>query len=246
MPLWADLREHFRGRVCLPGVVYSEEMRVGQRESTRAGESLQITPAAAWHGGLRNVRMSTAPAPLLRSAALAAEVAGPATVPYTFAERVGIVPVHPARVRPRPYYHPITDFGLYDYDEVSPEEKALTARWMAKVFEFNSATPLAVLCVTGCIVLPLHTVYRMPLLVAAGATGVAAEITRAYMAAAPERQDLDDFILAKEIWYIKNVETYQLGIPRIPRGREAEYHAYLDGSVSTDQQLPDELLDALH
>ncbi|ORC87712.1 uncharacterized protein TM35_000201210 [Trypanosoma theileri] len=246
MPLWEDLREHFRGRVCIPGVVYSEELRVSQREGIRNAEIPQTAESTAWRGGLRNVRMSTAPALLLRSAASAADVEGPATVPYTFAERVGIVPVHPARVRPRPYYHPTTDFGLYDYDEISPEEKALTARWMAKVFEFNSAVPLGVLCATGCIVLPLHSVYRMPLLVAAGATGVVAEITRAYMSAAPERQDLDDFILAKEIWYIKNVETYQLDIPRIPKGREAEYHAYLDGSISTVQQLPDELVDALH
>ncbi|RNF02681.1 hypothetical protein TraAM80_06203 [Trypanosoma rangeli] len=200
----------------------------------------------AWRGNLRNVRLDTTPALLLRKSGANQLLLGPEEDLYTFWERIGVVPMHPSRVQPRQYYHPITDFGLYDYDEVPPEERNLTAGWMAKVLEFNGAVPLGVVCATGCVVLPLHTVYRMPLLVAAGSTAVMVVITQAYMSAAKERQDLDDFILSKEIWYIKNVEAYQLGIPRIPKGREAEYHAYMDGTVSSAQVLPDELIDALH
>ncbi|CAD2221608.1 hypothetical protein AGDE_06545 [Angomonas deanei] len=116
---------------------------------------------------------------------------------------------------------------------------------MAQVMEFNGAIPAGVLCVAACVVLPLHTVYRMPLLVAAGLTGVAVEVTRSYMAASKERQDLDDFILAKEIWYIKNVETYQVGIPRMPRGREKEYQSYIDVNSSDGQRIPQHLVDDL-
>ncbi|KEG14809.1 hypothetical protein DQ04_00301190 [Trypanosoma grayi] len=236
---WNRVRQRLRGRVCIPGVVYSDEIDAAARLQEQQEASL-------WRGNLRNIRMDTVPGLLLRSNSPDQARTGPEEAPYTFWERVGVVPVHPSRVRPRQYYHPTTDFGLYDYDEVPPEEKELTARWMAKVLEFNGAVPLGILCFAGCLVLPLHTVYRMPLLVASGATGVAVEIVRAYMSAAKERQDLDDFILAKEIWYIKNMEAYQLGIPLIPKGREAEYHAYMDGAISTTQELPDDLIDALH
>ncbi|PBJ71451.1 hypothetical protein BCY84_16793 [Trypanosoma cruzi cruzi] len=237
--MWDRVWRRLRGRVGVPGVVYSDEIDA-------ASQLRDQREASTWRGNLRNVRVETAPALLLRTSGGDQVLPGPEEDPYTFWERIGFVPVHPSRVRPRQYYHPITDFGLYDYDEVSPEEKELTAAWMAKVLEFNGAVPLGILCAAGCIVLPLHTVYRMPLLVAAGATGVMVEITRSYMSAARERQDLDDFILAKEIWYIKNVEAYQLGIPFIPKGREAEYHSYMDGTVSSSQVLPDELIDALH
>ncbi|EPY32967.1 hypothetical protein STCU_02555 [Strigomonas culicis] len=201
----------------------------------------------AYKGTIRNVRVETAQPRLLEAGSPTATRPGPEEEPYTFWERVGLVPVHPSRIRARQYYHPITDFGLYDYDEVSPEEKDLTARWMAQVMEFNGAIPAGVLCVAGCLVLPLHTVYRMPLLVGAGITGVAIEVTRSYMAASKQRQDLDDFILAKEVWYIKNVETYQLGVPRMPKGREKEYQSYVDATASTQmQQLPAQLIDDLH
>lgn len=224
-----------RGEPSIPGVVYSEDM-------TDLASALEQQRNVAWGGNLRNVRLDTAPDLIIRTSSASEARPGPETEPYTFWERIGLVPVHPSRVRARQYYHPITDFGLYDYDEISPEEKELTAKWMAKVMEFNGATPAGILCVAGCFVLPLHTVYRMPLLVAAGITGVAVEVTRAYMAASQQRQDLDDYLLSKEIWYIKNVETYQLGLPRIPRGREREYQRYVDGAVSDQSQgLPDEL-----
>ncbi|KPA76283.1 hypothetical protein ABB37_08014 [Leptomonas pyrrhocoris] len=224
-----------RGEPSIPGVVYSEDM-------TDLAASLEQQLRTPWVGNLRNVRMETAPALIVRTSSPQESKPGPETEPYTFWERVGLVPVHPSRVRARQYYHPITDFALYDYDEISPEEKELTAKWMAKVMEFNGATPAGILCAAGCVVLPLHTVYRMPLLVAAGITGVAVEVTRAYLAASQQRQDLDDYLLSKEIWYIKNVETYQLGLPRIPRGREREYQQYVDGAVSGQtQELPEAL-----
>lgn len=220
--------------VDVPGVIYSDDLDVDAE--------LQRFEGLQWLGELRNVWKETVPDELLAlSDPSRAAKAGPEVEPYTFWERVGFVPVHPSRVRARQYYHPITDFGLYDYDEVSPEEKELTARWMARVMEFNGAIPAGVLCAAGCVVLPMATHFRMPLLVAAGITGVAVEVTRSYMAAFAQRQDLDDFLLAKEIWYIKNVETYQLGIPRIPRGREREYQDSVEGDA-----LSQELLDALH
>lgn len=222
----------------VPGVVYSDEMRLDELISLKE---------AKWDGVLRNVRMETAPAILTQGNALNEEKPGPEKEPYSFWERVGIVPVHPSRVRQRQYYLPITDFALYDYDEASPEERDLTARWMARVMQFNGYVPAGVLAVGACIALPFPTPIRMPLLIATGLSGVALELTRSYLRAAEERQDLDDFIMAKEIWYIKNVETYQLGIPRMPRGREKEYHAYLDSSQTVMQEpLPPELLDALH
>ncbi|KAG5508599.1 hypothetical protein GH5_06851 [Leishmania sp. Ghana 2012 LV757] len=224
-----------RGEPTIPGVVYSDQMQ-------NIKEDLERQQNIQWAGNLRNVRLDSAPDLIVRTSSSSAAPPGPEEQPYTFWERVGLVPVHPARVRARQYYHPITDFALYDYDELSPEEKELTAKWMARVMEFNGATPAGILCAAGCLVLPLHTIYRMPLLIAAGITGVAVEVTRAYMAASQQRQDLDDFLLAKEIWYIKNIETYQLGIPRIPRGREREYQQYVDGAgLMQAQGLPEEL-----
>ncbi|KAG5508263.1 hypothetical protein JKF63_05519 [Porcisia hertigi] len=230
--VWRRLREG----PSIPGVVYSDQLQ-------NIKEDLERQQNIKWGGNLRNVRLESAPDLIVRTSSGSAARPGPEEVPYTFWERIGLVPVHPSRVRARQYYHPITDFALYDYDEISPEEKELTAKWMARVMEFNGATPAGILCAAGCLVLPLHTVYRMPLLVAAGITGVAVEVTRAYMAASQQRQDLDDFLLAKEIWYIKNVETYQLGIPRIPRGCEREYQQYFDGGSSMQSQgLPEELV----
>ncbi|GET87689.1 hypothetical protein, conserved [Leishmania tarentolae] len=236
MPGLGNVWRWLRGESRIPGVVYSDQLQ-------NIKEELERQQSIRWAGNLRNVRLESAPELIVRTSSSSAALPGPEEEPYTFWERIGLVPVHPSRVRARQYYHPITDFALYDYDEVSPEEKELTAKWMARVMEFNGATPAGILCAAGCLVLPLHTVYRMPLLVAAGITGVAVEVTRAYMAASQQRQDLDDFLLAKEIWYIKNVETYQLGIPRIPRGREREYQHYVDGGVPmSSQELPEELV----
>ncbi|CAG9572367.1 conserved hypothetical protein [Leishmania major strain Friedlin] len=240
MPGLGSLWRWLRGEPAIPGVVYSDQLQ-NIREEFERQQSIR------WAGNLRNVRLESAPDLIVRTSSSSAALPGPEEEPYTYWERIGLVPVHPSRVRARQYYHPITDFALYDYDEVSPEEKELTAKWMARVMEFNGATPAGILCAAGCLVLPLHTVYRMPLLVAAGITGMAVEVTRAYMAASQQRQDLDDFLLAKEIWYIKNVETYQLGIPRIPRGREREYQQYVDGGALMQlQELPEELARDLH
>ncbi|CCW69677.1 unnamed protein product [Phytomonas sp. Hart1] len=237
----ANLLRRLRGDpVGVPGVIYSDQIEIDME--------LEQHRSVHWLGELRNVRMETVPHQLVEAdAAQQHTIPGPEDQPYTFWERLGLVPVHPSRVRARQHYHPITDFALYDYDEISPEEKELTARWIVRVMTFNTAVPAGILAAAGCLFLPFHTVYRMPLLVASAVTGVGVEITRSYMSALKERQDLDDFILAKEIWYIKNVETYHLGIPRIPRGREDEYQSYLDSSkLSQTRELPQELLDSLH
>lgn len=239
MPSLAAVWRWLQGYPSGPGIVYSEDMH-------DVNEKLAELKERRWQGNLQHVRMDNVPDLFVEYAGVAKAKPGPEEEPYTLWERAGLVPVHASRVRERQYYYPVTDFGMYDYDDISPEEKELTARWMARVMEFNGAVPAGILCATGCVVLPLHTRFRMPLLVAAGALGVAVEVTRSYMAASKQRQDLDDFILAKEIWYIKNVETYQLGIPRIPRGREAEYHAFIDPSGASTQTLPQELVDALH
>ncbi|CCW65704.1 unnamed protein product [Phytomonas sp. EM1] len=238
--MFANLLRRLKGDlVGIPGVVYSDQIDIDKE--------LERHQSVRWLGELRNARMETVPSELAEADVTQQHsIPGPEDQPYTFWERVGLVPVHPSRVRARQYYHPVTDFALYDYDEVSPEEKELTARWMVRVMEFNTAVPAGILCTAACLLLPLHTVYRMPLLTAAAVTGVGVEVTRSYMAAFKERQDLDDFILAKEIWYIKNVETYQLGIPRMPRGREREYQSYLDSSnLSQTRELPQELVDSL-
>lgn len=220
----------------IPGVTHS-------RQLTQEALSNEID-GTRWTGGLQHVNMDTAPPLLLSSLNTINDIRpGPEHDPYTFWERAGLVPVHPSRVRPRQFYHPITDFALYKYDDISPEEKELTARWMARVMEFNGAIPAGILCAAGCFVLPLHTVYRMPLLVAAGITGVAVELTRAYMGASEQRQDLDDFILAKEIWYIKNIETYQLGVPRMPVGKEQLFQDCMDSSGNIKYDPPEHLLD---
>lgn len=205
----------FRTSYTIPGVVSSDAI---------SPHDLSESLVKEWTGDFRHINLATAP-PLLYASINQANEAklGPEMEPYTFWERVGLIPVHPSRIRPRQYYHPITDFALYDYDEISPEEKELTAKWMAKVMEFNGAIPAGILCAAACLVLPLHTVYRMPLLVGAGIMGVATEVTRSYMGASDLRQDLDDFILSKEIWYIKNIETYRLGVPRTPRSEENPY-----------------------
>lgn len=225
---WSHLWRCVTGQIVgMPGVVYSDEIDI-ERELAHHASLSWIAPLNS--GTLHGIRRL-----------------GPEEAPYTFWERIGLAPVHPSRVRARQYYHPITDFAMYDYDEISPEEKELTARWMAHVLEFNGAVPAGILCAVGCIVLPLPTYLRMPLLVGAGAAGVGVEVTRSYMAAFRDRQDLDDFILAKELWYIKNIETYQLEVARIPRGREAEYHAYFSSDgLSQDKELPPDLVNSLH
>lgn len=231
------LRWLFKRDVDIHGVVYSDDINV-KAEMDR----LALLP---WQGSTQNLRTESISDVLRRNQSRSDQ--GPEEVPFSFWERIGIVPVHPSRVRPRQFYHPITDFALHDYDECSPEEKELLSKWMARATEFDTTMPLGILCASSMIVLPFHTMYRMPLLIGIGFTSVMAEIIKSYMAAFQQRQDLDDFILAKEIWYIKNIETYQLQLPRIPRGREKEYQDCMNSSIAVDgQELPQHLIDAMH
>ena len=211
----------FKGKRESPGVVYYEP-------GNKAAQRLTGYQEPKYEGQLHNIRIETAPEYIIQQNEASNVKPGPEQEPYTWYERMGLAPVHASRVRARQYYHPTTDFALYDYDEQSPEELQLNAHWMARILEFNTAVPLAITCFAGCIVMPLHTVYRFPVLIVSAVTGVGAEICRSYMAAAKERQDLDDFYFAKEIWYIKNVETYQLQLPRMPIGREHEYQKHAE------------------
>lgn len=205
-----------------------------------------------YEGFLHNVKLDTAPQQLIACSGPMATKPGPEEEPYTWFERMGLAPVHPSRVRARQFYMPTTDFGMFDYDEVSPEERDLTARWMSRSLEFNMAVPTIFMCTSMMICVPLPTKFRLPVLLACAVTGVMIEGVRANLAAAKERQDLDDFILAKEIWHIKNVETYQLGLPRMTHGSERMFHDHAEriaaftskqkSKMPASEILPDELV----
>lgn len=205
----------------MPGVVYSEDMDP---------DGVDCVPAMSWRGAtLHYINELIEPELLQRAQISPANMAsGPEEVPYSFFERLGLVPIHPSRMRPRQYYMPTTDFSQYEYDDSSPEENELRSRWLAHLYTFNTAVPAAILCVGGCMVLPLHTARRLPAIFSFGVSGVFFEAMRIYVGAFKERQDLDDFIVAKEFWYIKNEEVYELGIPRIPRGQEEYYQTRID------------------
>ncbi|CUG85491.1 Hypothetical protein, putative [Bodo saltans] len=223
---WLGLRKQ---GLSIPGIIYYDsrsDVRVDERK---------------YEGFLQNIKLDTAPRQLIEGGLPTNVRPGPEEEPYTWLERTGLVPIHPSRVRARQFYHPTTDFAMYDYDTMAPEEKDLTARWISKVFEFNMAVPTMVVCGGAMIILPLHTRFRAPLLIALGATGVFVEGWRACLAAAKERQDLDDYIMAKEIWHIKNIETYQLGLPRMQRGTEHLFHDYAEKLASFEGQCRPEL-----
>ena len=237
MGITSFLRALLSNEPDIPGVVYYNSR-----------SDVQVTERK-FEGFLHNIRLDTAPRQLIEASRPEATRPGPEEEPYTWMERIGLMPVHPSRVRGRQFYHPTTDFAMYDYDELAPEEKELTAQWMSKCLEFNMAVPAFVLFLSAMVVLPLHTRFRLPLLVACASTGVFIEGARSYLAASRERQDLDDYVLAKEIWYIKNVETYQLGLPRMKVGSEAQFHTFAERLASFDElqrpEMPQELKDLL-
>lgn len=136
----------------------------------------------------------------------------PEEIPYTFWERIGAMPVHVARIRPREYYYPWTDFRNFTYDESSDEEVQLRAAWLSKMFDISWHWPAIWFASGFCLVIPLPPAYRTPSVVAIALTSVFLEGARVYVNAAPEREKLDDFIVAKEFWYVKNVEALELGL----------------------------------
>lgn len=139
--------------------------------------------------------------------------------PYTFAERTGMIPVHPTRLQPREYYYPTTDFSAFDYDDASPEEKLLRKKWLTRLFEWKTRVPT--MFTMGSILTGMMlNRFRYAVIMGGIVIGMQVEFARLFMRAMPERQDLDDFILAKELWYIKNVEVEKMGFPVLGPGEE--------------------------
>ena len=219
-------------KVKLPGVVYYNERSVIPGDGPKYVKPL-------YNVITENLKEGTS-----RSALESPKVLpGPEeTTGFTYWERMGWVPIHPSRLRPRQHYMPTTDFNMYDYDEKSPEEKELYSRWLARTLDLDASIPIAALLVSWVVTMPFHAKVRVPLLLLTMIGAVTTEITRASIRAAPARQDLDDFHVAKEIWYIKNVEAYQMGVPLIPKGREVEFqeHIHLHGDMT------EEMAEALH
>jgi len=136
----------------------------------------------------------------------------PINEPYTFWERTSLVAIPINRLQPRLFYHPTTDFSKYTYDEMSVEEKELKARWMARLYEYSWPVPVSVWCGFLTVSMGMPPFYRMVTMTVASYVAVFVEWCRVYNNALPERQDLDDFVVAKELWYIKNVEAQELGL----------------------------------
>jgi hypothetical protein len=211
MPSFGSWRNPFSDKVTIPGVVYSEDW----------------TPTAdyVWERSNRNLTYNGYEA-LDEFVNTRGELTPPAPdeLPYTYGEQVGLVGVHPGRMQPRSFYMPTTDFGMYDYDEVSPEEKELYVKWSAKMAADYNVAYLAgamgtALLVTAWAPLPARVFATFTTAV----LGSFLDTMRVYWNASVEREHLDDFLVAKEIWYLKNVEAYQLQLPKIPRGQEAEH-----------------------
>eukprot|EP00760_Papus_ankaliazontas_P010622 PhM_4_TR14382/c0_g1_i1/m.54373 len=228
----------------IPGVCFDDEIKIrlgyelpntkdAMDELIQAAEKEKLEEEEKY-GMLKHVRPDTLTA--VQLAQLESLRMGKATTPvedepYTFWERTGLVPIHVGRLRPRIFYYPITDFSKYAYDEISPEERELKARWIAKIYDFGMAMPMCVWsCVlTGSIALP--NTPRWALMILGGYLGLFLEFCRVYTLALPERQDLDDFIVAKEVWYIKNVEARDFGLMNQDDDEEEEGAPPTDGNL---------------
>jgi hypothetical protein len=198
-----------QGKLQMPGVVYSEDW-------TPPDPSV----FAGWRGAMYHMKLDKLPKGLAEHVDVerAVNKPGPEAEPYTFWERIGAVPISMARVRPRQYYHPVTNFATFDYDEQSPEEVELRARWLARMFDYGWTYPATMFCIGSAASIPLPFRIRLPMMAAVGITVVFAEFQRVYANAAKEKEMLDDFLMAKEIWYIKNVETKEFGLDTLPVG----------------------------
>jgi hypothetical protein len=192
-----------------PGVIYSEDWKAPEVEDF-----------SAWKGTLFHVRPDQLPNVMKKSIDNddPAKKPGPEEIPYTFWERIGAVPLSAARLRPRQYYHPVTDFTKFSYDQMSPEEVELRSRWMARMWEFGWQYPLILWSAGTAFCIPLPFKIRLPATVVVGISVVMLEFHRVYVNASKEKEMLDDFLFAKEIWYIKNVETKEFGLDTLPPG----------------------------
>jgi hypothetical protein len=205
-------------KVDIPGVVYSEDYKPET-----------LADYKEYTGGMQHLVEESVPDLLRGALERKSSMAAPAPemVPYTLGERLGFIAIRPERLRPRQYYIPTTDFRYYDYDEMSPEERELKERFMARMFDMNWGLPSVFFGVTAAFSAMLPMTIRLPILMFGGVFGTFLEAYRTYHNAAVERENLDDFIVAKEIWYIKNVETPQFEYstyvpgeePKVPRTR---------------------------
>ena len=161
-------------------------------------------------------------------------------VPYSFSEKVGCLPIHAARLRPRQYYMPTTNFERYDYDEASPEEEVLKSAFYAKALEFDVSLPAAGLLFSALFFMKVPSYIRLTLISCITVTALMAEFSRSWLAANKERLELDDFLLAKELWYIKNDEVREHNIPTMKRGSEWYYQTRMDEEGNTVLRFPSE------
>ena len=204
----------------IPGVMTSEQWENGVVEAIHSNSD------APWLGSLSSLISQTMPDRFkLAFDARDPENAAPSpeVKPYTFWERVGAMPVNVGRLRPRQYYYPCTDFRDWTYDEASPEESQLRARWLSRMFDVSWHWPVIYFSSSFIFCLPLPATYRTPGRVCCALTSVLAEGMRVYINAGAEREALDDFIVAKEFWYMKNVEALELGLVSKPQVSETEY-----------------------
>ena len=199
----------WQSKQTIPGVVYSEDW------TPPAERDFQ-----GWRGAMYHVSPEKLPQRMQETLDVKKEVsrAGPEDSPYTFWERIGATPIAAARIRPRQYYMPTTDFRQYSYDDQSPEEVKLRAAWMARMYDFGWSYPATVFCICSAMCVPLPFRVRLPMMASVSITVVFLEFQRVYTNAAREKEELDDFLVAKEIWYIKNVEVRELGIETLPHG----------------------------
>lgn len=196
----------------IPGVLDDKE--VGRMLIKMALEA-EENEKQPWMGSLTSIVSQTMPDRFKKAfEGTKPENAAPAPEkkPYTFWEKVGAMPVAKDRLRSRQYYYPYTDFRDWTYDEASPEEQELRARWLSRMFEVSWHWPLIYFTTSFTCCLPLPPVYRTPAVVCCALTSVFLEGMRVYINAGHEREMLDDFIVAKEFWYVKNVEALELGL----------------------------------
>ena len=214
-------------RVDVPGVVYSDKWEV----------PTDFLPKKDTASSANHALFNRLPKAAERINAYGEKLAGPRVTagpevePYSFWERIGGIPLTSSRFRPRQFYHPSTDFRMYTYDQMSPEERRLKAEWIARIMnpDWMQATMIYVTLSLPSVLLPAK--YRMGYAMAASTTTFFAEAVIQWMDAAAERQNLDDFLVAKECWYIKNVETAQLKL------------VTMDPTLSNDQMSTKRALD---
>ena len=204
-------------RVAMRGVMYEDDVLKTLLKSKKREAEADPDAETDKMGLFTNLRAETLSGPQLKILqnlrnAKADPATQPEAEPYTFWERTSLIATHVSRLQPRIYYYPTADFSQYHYDDMSPEEKELKGRWMAKIFDFGWQFPLAIWSGFLTVGFGLPPFHRWATLAIGGYVAVFSEWCRVYNAALPERQDLDDFIVAKEIWYMKNVEAQELGL----------------------------------